>query len=230
MPRRSSFGSSSRPARTVDPIKRTYDGRVSVAFLLTTLVVVVSPGTGVLYTLAAGLARGRRASVVAAFGCTLGIVPHMAAAILGLAALLYASSIAFQTLKYLGVAYLLFMAWNTLREHGTLTLEQKENARTPAQVIVSAILVNFLNPKLSIFFFAFLPQFVTAGEPHRLLRMLELSAIFMLVTFIVFVGYGLAAAWVRRHIISRPRVLTWMRRTFATAFVGLGAKLAFTQR
>jgi threonine/homoserine/homoserine lactone efflux protein len=203
---------------------------VSIAFLLTTLVVVVSPGTGVLYTLSAGLSRGRRASVVAAFGCTLGIVPHMAAAILGLAALLYTSSIAFQTLKYLGVAYLLFMAWNTLREHGALKLEQKADGRTPRQVIVSAVLVNVLNPKLSIFFFAFLPQFVTSKESHRLLHILELSTVFMLVTFVVFVGYGLAAAWVRRHVISRPRVLAWMRRTFAVAFIGLGAKLAFTER
>ena len=203
---------------------------MSIAFLVTTLVVVVSPGTGVLYTLSAGLSRGRRASVVAAFGCTLGIVPHMAAATLGLAALLYTSSIAFQTLKYLGVAYLLFMAWNTLREHRALKLEQKTEARTPAQVIVSAVLVNFLNPKLSIFFFAFLPQFVTPTEPHRVLHMLELSAVFMLVTFVVFVGYGLAAAWVRRHIISRPGVLAWMRRTFAAAFVGLSAKLALSER
>ena len=203
---------------------------MSVAFLLTTLVVVVSPGTGVLYTLAAGLSRGRRASIVAAFGCTLGIVPHMAAAMVGLAALLYASSLAFQTLKYLGVAYLLFMAWHTLREHGTLKLETKPDDRTPTQVIVSAVLVNFLNPKLSVFFLAFLPQFVSAGDPDRLMHMLELSAVFMLVTFVVFVGYGLLASWVRRHVITRPRVLAWMRRTFAAAFVGLGAKLALTQR
>jgi threonine/homoserine/homoserine lactone efflux protein len=203
---------------------------MSLAFMLTTLVVVVSPGTGVLYTLSAGLSRGRRASLVAAFGCTLGIVPHIAAAIVGLAALLYTSSVAFQTLKYLGVAYLLFMAWNTLREHGALKLEQKEDTRTPVQVIVSAVLVNVLNPKLSIFFFAFLPQFVTAGEPHRLLHMLELSAVFMLVTFVVFAGYGLAASWARHRILSRPRVLAWMRRSFAAAFVGLGARLAFSDR
>lgn len=203
---------------------------MSVAFLLTTLIVVVSPGTGVLYTLAAGLSRGRRASIVAAFGCTLGIVPHMAAAIFGLAALLYTSSVAFQTLKYLGVAYLLVMAWNTVREHGTLRLEPKPETRTPAQVVVSAILVNVLNPKLSIFFFAFLPQFVAVNDAHRLLHMLELSTVFMLITFVVFVCYGLAASWVRHHVVSRPRVLTWMRRTFAAAFVGLGAKLALAER
>jgi threonine/homoserine/homoserine lactone efflux protein len=198
---------------------------VSVAFVVTTLVVVASPGTGVVYTLAAGLSRGRRASTVAAFGCTLGIVPHIAAALLGLAALMYTSSVAFQTLKIVGVVYLLFMAWRTWRDHGALRLDPQPGARTPRQVIVSAILVNLLNPKLSVFFVAFLPQFA-----HGLGAMIELSVAFMVATFVVFVGYGLAASWVRRHVVQRPRVLTWMRRVFAASFVGLGAKLAVTQR
>ena len=203
---------------------------MSVEFLLTSFIVIVSPGTGVLYTLAAGLSRGSRASVVAAFGCTIGIVPHMAAAIMGLAALLHTSAVAFQTFKYLGVAYLLYMAWNTLRERGALKVEQEVGARSAVQVTVTGILINILNPKLSIFFLAFLPQFVSAGEPHPLSRMLVLSGVFMLMTFVVFVGYGLFAASIRDHVISRPRVLTWMRRSFAAAFVALGARLAFTDR
>ena len=203
---------------------------MSIEFLVTSLIVVASPGTGVLYTLAAGLSRGSRASVVAAFGCTLGIVPHMAAAIMGLAALLHTSALAFQTLKYLGVAYLLYMAWSTLRERGALSVETEVGARSAMQVIVSAILINILNPKLSIFFLAFLPQFVSADEPHPLSHMLALSAVFMLLTFVVFVGYGLFAASIRNHVISRPRVLTWMRRAFAAAFVALGARLALAER
>jgi len=203
---------------------------MSIEFLITSLIVVASPGTGVLYTLATGLSRGSRASVVAAFGCTLGIVPHMAAAILGLAALLHTSALAFQTFKYLGVAYLLYMAWNALREHGALRVEGEVGARSAVQVTITAILINILNPKLSIFFLAFLPQFVSATEAHPLSRMLELSAVFILMTFVVFVGYGLCAASIRTHVISRPRVLTWMRRTFAAAFVALGAKLALDDR
>jgi threonine/homoserine/homoserine lactone efflux protein len=203
---------------------------MSIDFLLTTLIVVISPGTGVLYTLAAGLSRGPRASIVAAFGCTLGIVPHMAAAILGLAALLHTSALAFQTLKYLGVAYLLYMAWNTLKEHGALKIDGDVLAKAGHQVVVEAILINFLNPKLSIFFFAFLPQFVPIDEVHPLPRMLFLSGIFMLLTLVVFVGYGLFASSVRHHVISRPRILAWMRRTFAAAFVALGVKLALTER
>ena len=203
---------------------------MSIEFLITSLIIVASPGTGVLYTLATGLSRGSRASVVAAFGCTLGIVPHMAAAIMGLAALLHTSALAFQVFKYVGVAYLLYMAWNAWREHGSLKVEKQIGARSALQVTTTAILINILNPKLSIFFLAFLPQFVSADEPHLLARMLELSGVFMAMTFAVFVVYGLFAASVRDHIVSRPRVLTWMRRTFAAAFVALGAKLAFADR
>ncbi|HEX2887317.1 LysE family translocator [Vineibacter terrae] len=203
---------------------------MSIEFLITSLIVVASPGTGVLFTLAAGISRGARASVIAAFGCTLGIIPHMAAAVLGLAAVLHTSALAFEILKYLGVAYLLYMAWATLREQGALAVPTEVGARSALQVIGSAILVNILNPKLSIFFLAFLPQFVRADEARPLASMLQLSGVFMLLTFVVFVAYGLAAAAVRHHIISRPRVLAWMRRTFAAAFVGLGAKLALTDR
>ena len=202
---------------------------ISTEFLLTTLVVVATPGTGVLYTLAAGLARGARASVVAAFGCTLGIVPHMLAAITGLAALLHTSAVAFQTLKYLGVAYLLYMAWTTIRERGPLTVDESAPPSS-RKVIVSGVLINLLNPKLTIFFFAFLPQFVSTGDAHASLRMVELSAVFMLVTFVIFAIYGVFAAAVREHVISRPRVLTWMRRVFGGAFVALAGRLAFTQR
>jgi len=203
---------------------------MSLDFLITSLIVVASPGTGVLITLAAGLSRGRRASIVAAFGCTLGIVPHMAAAILGLAALMHTSAVAFQALKFAGVAYLLWMAWMSLKESGALSVARDDTPRSDLQVIVAAILANVLNPKLSIFFLAFLPQFVSAGEAAPVARMLELSGVFMAMTFAVFVLYGLFAAAVRSHVISRPKVLTWMRRTFAAAFAGLGLKLALAER
>ncbi len=203
---------------------------MTVEFLITSLIVVASPGTGVLYTLAAGLARGARMSVVAAFGCTIGIVPHMAAAIMGLAALLHTSALAFQALKYLGVAYLLYMAWATVKETGVLRVEKTVDARSTRKVILTGILVNILNPKLSIFFLAFLPQFINAENGGAVSQMLTLSAVFMLMTFAVFVIYGLFAASVRDRIISSPRVLVWIRRSFAAAFVGLGAKLAWSER
>jgi threonine/homoserine/homoserine lactone efflux protein len=203
---------------------------MSIEFLVTSLIVVASPGTGVIYTLAAGLSRGARASIVAAFGCTLGIIPHMVAAITGLAVILHTSALAFQIVKYLGVAYLLYMAWLALQERGAIKVENEPVERSSREVIVSAILVNILNPKLSIFFFAFLPQFVSADEHFMLAQMLTLSVVFMIMTFVVFVGYGLFAASIRSHVISRPRVLTWMRRSFAAAFAALAAKLAVSDR
>lgn len=205
---------------------------MSLEFLLTTLIIVASPGTGVLYTLAAGLSRGPKASVVAAFGCTLGIVPHLAAAMLGLAALLHASALAFDLFKYAGVAYLLWMAWSAWRERGPLAIAADADGgpQSVLQVTVHAVLINLLNPKLSIFFFAFLPQFVQADDPQALGHMLGLSGVFMLMTFVVFAIYGLFAASVRRQVVSRPAIVLWLRRTFAAAFVALGAKLALAER
>jgi threonine/homoserine/homoserine lactone efflux protein len=203
---------------------------MSMEFLITSLIMIASPGTGALYTLAAGLSRGARASAIAAFGCTLGIVPHMVAAIMGLAALIHTSAVAFEALKYLGVLYLLYMAWNALKERGALRVDKEVDARSALQVIGTAVLINILNPKLSIFFLAFLPQFVSLDEPSPLRRMLLLSAVFMLLTFMVFAVYGLFAASVREHVVSRPKVLMWMRRSFAAAFVALGAKLALAER
>ncbi|MFC8866310.1 LysE family translocator [Streptomyces sp. NPDC057148] len=205
---------------------------MSIAFLLTTLVVVATPGTGVVYTLAAALSRGRRASVVAALGCALGIVPHLVATVTGVAAVLHASATAFQVLKYAGVAYLLYMAWATLRDKEALVVagEARDGAVPARRVILRGVLINILNPKLTLFFFAFLPQFVDPAQAGALPRMLLLGGVFMLVTFVVFAGYGVLAASVRNHVISRPRVMSWLRRSFAGSFVALGAKLAFTAR
>ena len=200
---------------------------MSAEFLLTSLVVVVTPGTGVVYTLAAGLGRGARASLAAAVGCTLGIVPHMVAAITGLAALLHTSAVAFSALKYLGVAYLLYLAWSTLRERGALRIDAGAPA-SARRTVAGGVLVNILNPKLTLFFFAFLPQFVAPRD--GVLGMVGLSAVFMLMTLVVFALYGVFAAAVREQVVSRPRVLTWMRRAFAGSFLALGAKLAVTRQ
>jgi threonine/homoserine/homoserine lactone efflux protein len=203
---------------------------MSPEFLLTSLIIVASPGTGAIYTIAAGLTRGPRASVLAAFACTLGIVPHLLAAMMGLAALLHASALAFELVKYAGVAYLLWMAWQTLREQGALKVEAGPDRRSARRVLLDGIAINVLNPKLSIFFVAFLPQFIAADEIAPLARMLELSGVFMAMTFVVFALYGLVAAAMRDKVVGRPKVMAWMRRTFAAAFVALGAKLALTER
>lgn len=203
---------------------------MSPEFLLTSLIIVASPGTGAIYTIAAGLTRGSQASALAAFACTLGIVPHLVAAMMGLAALLHASALAFEIVKYAGVAYLLWMAWQTLKEHGALSVETRTDRRSAWRVLVDGVAINVLNPKLSIFFVAFLPQFIAADEASPLARMLELSGVFMAMTFVVFALYGLFAAAMRDKVVSRPAVMAWLRRTFAAAFVALGARLALTER
>jgi threonine/homoserine/homoserine lactone efflux protein len=203
-------------------------------FLVTSIVVILLPGTGVLYTLAFGLTRGWRASVLAAFGCTLGILPHIGASIVGLAALLHSSALAFQVVKYLGVAYLLWMAWSVLRAGGALDVSDESAARqagTPGlRIVVNGFLLNILNPKLSLFFLAFLPQFVPADAPAPTATMLSLAGVFMVLTFVAFVGYGAFASATRRYVITRPPVMRWLRRGFAGAFAALGVRLALADR
>ena len=202
---------------------------MTLQFWLTSLIITATPGTGVLYTLAAAIGGGRRASIAAAFGCTLGIVPHLAAAVFGAAALLRTSGLVFNIIKYAGVAYLLYMAWSMLRQTGELRVGRA----TPASMrrtITSAVLVNLLNPKLTLFFFAFLPQFLEPGRPGQTQRMLALSGVFMAMTFVVFVLYGVLAAAVRDRVLSRPRFMLWVRRVFAASFAALSARLVVADR
>jgi threonine/homoserine/homoserine lactone efflux protein len=207
---------------------------MSIEFLITTLIVVLLPGTGVIYTLAAGLTRGARASMLAAFGCTLGIVPHVAASIAGLAALLHASALAFQTLKYLGVLYLFYMAWQMWRDTGALKIDASSGESLPMQsgrrIVGAGILINLLNPKLTVFFLAFMPQFVDVGAADASFQMLLLAGVFMGVTFIVFVLYGLMAAQARDHVISRPRIMRLVKKSFASMFALMGLRLALAER
>lgn len=203
---------------------------MTAEFLLTSLVVVLLPGTGVIYTLAIGLGRGWGASVLAAAGCTLGILPHIAASLAGLAALLHASAELFQFVKLLGVGYLLYMAWSMLRADGALQVTAHARPTRARRIVADGVLLNLLNPKLSLFFLAFLPQFVPAGAPSPTATMLGLALVFMGLTFVVFVGYGAFASATRRYVITRPAVVTWLKRGFAGAFGLLGLRLALAER
>ena len=203
---------------------------MSIEFLITSIVVILLPGTGVLYTLALGLGRGFRASVAAAFGCTLGILPAAVASIIGLAAVLHASALAFQIIKYLGVAYLFYMAWSILRDGGALDVPEDRSPKGHVRIAVNGMLLNVLNPKLSLFFLAFLPQFVPAQAAQATPALLMLAGAFMALTFVVFVGYGACAALARDYVISRPRTVLWLKRSFAATFGFLGLRLALAER
>ena len=203
---------------------------LSVNFLVTCLIVVLIPGTGVIFTVSTGLTAGKRASVFAALGCTAGILPHLLASVLGLSALLHTSALAFEVLRYAGVAYLLYLAYATWRDRSAFAMNDAPTATTARGLMIRGFLLNILNPKLTIFFLAFLPQFVTPGNISPAVQMLVLSAVFMAMTFAVFVIYGLLANGFRRAVIESPHVQNWLRRSFAAAFAGLGLNLAFAQR
>lgn len=202
----------------------------SMEFLITALIVVVMPGTGVIYTLAVGLGRGFAASVAAAAGCTFGIVPAAMASIVGLAAIFHTSTLAFQLVKYAGVAYLLYMAWSILREGSALDMDTRNDPQDLGKIALQGTLINILNPKLSLFFLAFLPQFVSLNAVSPTGQLVFLAAVFMVMTFTVFVVYGACASLARDYVISRPAVMRWFKRGFAGAFAFLGARLALSDR
>ncbi len=201
---------------------------ISTEFLLTSLVVVLIPGTGVIYTVSNGLFLGWRASIAAACGCTTGIIPHLSASILGLSAILHMSAIAFQTIKFAGAFYLLYLAWGIWRDKGGLQFDSACAKKTYWQIIYKGFLINILNPKLSVFFLAFLPLFVSPIASSPTLRMAFLSLIFMAMTLGVFIIYGISANAVRHYVVNSPRIIIRLQRTFAFIFAGLGAKLALT--
>ncbi|NIG20285.1 LysE family translocator [Pantoea sp. Al-1710] len=200
-----------------------------IEFYVTTLVVVMSPGPGAMLTITSGLNRGMRVSFITALGGTLGIVPHLLAALLGLAVIFYTSDYAFNMLKLIGVGYLLYMAWMALRERTSLTTEV-EIKKSALRIINHALLLNLFNPKLSLFFLAFLPQFIASESSTPTQDMLVLSAIFMLLTLFIFMLYGAFAALMRRRVLEKPRVLCFMNRIFALSFVCLGIKLLISSR
>jgi threonine/homoserine/homoserine lactone efflux protein len=202
----------------------------SLEFLLTSAVVVVTPGAGVLFTVSTGLSQGRVASAYASLGCTLGIVPHMAATAMGLAAVMHAGALAFQLLKLAGVLYLLYLAWATWRDRSAFAADPSVPARSPLRLMGKAVLLNALNPKLTLFFFAFLPQFMDPADPAPMRQFTVLSAVFMAMTLGVFVVYGALADAFRQRVLASPRTQNAMRRGFSAAFALMAAKLAASER
>ncbi len=199
---------------------------LSLQFLVTAFIVVIAPGTGVIYTLALGLGQGRRASVWAALGCTFGIVPHLLAATLGLAAVLHTSAVLFNVVKFAGVAYLLFLAYGALRQGGALAVSPARTSDSGLAIARRGALINILNPKLSIFFLALLPPFLSGNPATATAEMALMGAVFMALTFVVFVVYGLFAALVRDWVLASERTMQWLNRSFAAIFAALAARLA----
>jgi threonine/homoserine/homoserine lactone efflux protein len=199
-------------------------------FLLASLVVVLIPGTGVVYTITTGLTLKWRASIAAAIGCTLGIVPHILASILGLSALLNMSARVFSVLKWVGALYLLYLAWNMWREAGTLELNRKSTETSFTKIILKAIAINLLNPKLTIFFFAFLPLFVSKNSSSPTREMILLSAVFMGITLIVFALYGILASGVSAYLRNSSKAVKRLQQTFAVILAGFAVQLGLSEK
>ena len=203
---------------------------LSTEFLLTSLVVVLVPGTGVIYTVSTGLMLRWRASIAAALGCTAGIIPHLTASILGLSAILHMSASVFQVLKYAGSLYLLYLAWSMWQDKGALKFDQTERKNDAIHIILKGILINILNPKLTIFFFAFLPQFISPDSVSTTTQMVGLSAVFMGMTFVIFALYGIFASGISTYLIHSPKAIKRMQRSFAVIFAALAIKLALSEQ
>lgn len=203
---------------------------MSIDYILTALIVVLIPGTGVIYTISTGLLKGSGPSIAASIGCTFGIVPHILASTLGLAALLHTSAMAFEFVKYAGIAYLLYLAYSMWTAKGGFDLSRDSTDKSQLRITIHGFLINILNPKLSIFFLAFLPQFISPDTTSALGEMIMLGAVFMGITLIVFILYGLGAAWMRAHILTKPAIQTRLQKVFSLTFIALSLKLALEDR
>lgn len=203
---------------------------MSIEFLLTALILVLTPGTGMIYTLICALSQGRRGAILGAIGSTLSILPHIIAAILGLAAVLHASAVAFQVLKWAGVAYLLYLGWKTVSDKSLFNLEAGPEIQHGSKIVWRGILASLLNPKLSVFFLALLPPFISTTSTSPMFDMALLGGVFMAMTFVAFAIIGMFAATLRQGVQRRPRLLVGIRRSFGGLFLLLGLRLAFIQR
>jgi threonine/homoserine/homoserine lactone efflux protein len=204
---------------------------VSPEFLITSLAVVLIPGTGVIYTVASSLAGGQRRGIFAAIGCTLGIVPHLLAAMLGLSGIMQAGATAFELVRWAGVVYLAYLGLTMILGRGNLRLDAREpSAESMSLVVRRGILLNLLNPKLTLFFFAFLPQFLDSAPELFDGRLMLLGGVFMLMTLVVFAGYAVLSAAIRDRLLGRPAALTWLQRSLGALLLGFAARLALTDR
>lgn len=200
----------------------------SSGFFVTSLIVILMPGTGVMYTVSTGLLQGWRASLAAACGCTAGIVPHLLAGVLSISVLRQHVRL-FQGLKVAGVMYLLYLAWTLWRDNQGISNAGKQAHNTPFNIVhiaVKAVFINVLNPKLTVFFVSFLPLFIDAdADPSTIRQGLLLGGAFMLMTLVVFVAYGVLASRIQRYVTSTRHVI-WLRRTVAVLFVMLASRAA----
>ncbi|MGD0586841.1 MAG: LysE family translocator [Oryzomonas sp.] len=198
-------------------------------FLGASIALSLAPGPDNIFVVTQGIARGRKAAIVTALGMCSGISVHTTAAAFGISALFYSSLVAFTIIKYAGAAYLLYLAWRTLRERAAIRLAKADD-RPGAALFKRGFIMNVLNPKVAMFFLAFLPQFVTPKASHFALQMLFLGFIFMLQAIVIFCLIGYFSGSIGNLILTRPRIGKYLDFMTAGVFTSLGIRLALAER
>lgn len=200
-------------------------------FILTSFIIILLPGTGVMYTISTGLIKGKRMSIIAALGCTLGIIPHLITSICLSSLLLKMNAQAFFILKILGGLYLLYLGIGMLKSKADLNFNNtsatgKESSNTLTTIITRGILINLLNPKLTLFFFSFLPQYISTNSDNYIKISFLLGLAFMFITFIVFIGYGLLAGLTKSFFVNSPKRVQCIQNVFGIIFIIFAVKLS----
>lgn len=203
---------------------------VSWIFILASLAVIVAPGQDLILVLSRGLGQGSAAGVATAAGVSVGLTGHTLVASLGLGTLLAASEIAFAIVKFVGAAYLVYFGWTLLRSS---EMVPRTNHRLQAPIVklfAEGALSNLANAKITIFYLAFLPQFVATDATASVPQILGLGVTFAILTFVVKAPVGWAAGALSSWIGNHPAVLVWLARVSGVAMMGLGVRVALTER
>lgn len=199
-------------------------------FVVTSIAVILMPGPAMVFVISNGLTRGPKPSISAALGTTTGVFFHMFCAAFGLAVILKTSAIAFTVVKVAGAAYLVYLAIKTLMSKDPLANQLDESSKPGNSIFWQGIFINILNPKLSIFFLAFLPQFIDPALSSATYQTLALGMIFIAMTILIFIGYGLFASLLRKKVLNSPRILKAIKWCFASVFLALGLRLALSEK
>ncbi|MCP5076388.1 MAG: LysE family translocator [Rhodobacteraceae bacterium] len=198
---------------------------MSPEFFLVALVLAMIPGTGVLFAVSCGLSHGIRGAVWGAVAGALGVVPHIVAVGLGISAILHAGSTVFEIIRIAGAVYLVYLAIKTWQSARVSLPEADKTPVGAGQIITRGVLINLLNPKLTLFFLAFLPQFLTPDTPGFATDVAMMGGVLVAQTFCVFLAYGLGASWMRRRLLGNPGWLVRCNQGVAALFAGLGASI-----
>jgi threonine/homoserine/homoserine lactone efflux protein len=195
-------------------------------FLAASALLTIAPGPDIIYVLTRGVSQGRKAGIAAALGFASGCVFHTVLAAVGIAALIRSSEVAFDAVRYAGAAYLVWIGIQALRHRSAFSIEGANDAKALATIYRQSVIGNMLNPKVTLFFLAFLPQFVNAEAGHVGWQMALLGALFMVNTVVIFGAVALFAGWIGAWMRRKPAIGERLNVFAGITFIGLGIRVA----